>query len=166
MTGDDDRDPDERPRRSWREIDRLRDRPRSRSESERSGSAAGQARDRTATRDYLRRMDRALFARTPGGSEVERRARAVRDALGTPELAEACRAYLELAGPPRDADLVAAFLDAPDRDLVLTGLRSLEREVASGRLRPGAALRARLRNLAEGSDDEVAEAAEDVLAKP
>ncbi len=157
MSGD-----DERPRRSWAEIDRMRDRPRSREERRPRGAAA-EARAQAATSQYLRKLDEQLFARAGKGGEAEALARAVRDAVGTPGLAEACRAYLEALGPPSDAALLSAFLDARDREIQLAALRALAGPAAGVRLSSG--LRAQLRTLAEGLDDELAEAAEDALER-
>ena len=160
MSGDD----DERPRRSWSEIDKLRDKPRARRDEQRPRGAAAEARSRAATQQYLKKLDAHLFAKTPGrASAGGEPASAVRAALGTPGLADACRAYLRELGPPTDPALLAAFLDAPDRELQLVGLRALGERRRSGELALTAGLRAQLRTLAEGLDDELAEAAEDAL---
>lgn len=166
MNGDDDRDRDERPRRSWREIDRMRDRPRERASGQgQPRGPAAEARARDATRQYLKQMQDELFAEHPAGREGEALARAVRDAHGTPGLADACRAYLEALGPPRDAGLISAFLDARDAEVVVTMLRALEDAVANHGFQAGTGLRGQLRMLADGLDDAAAEAAEAVLAR-
>lgn len=162
MSGDDDR---ERPRRSWAEIDRLRDRPRARRDERAPRGPAESARARAAAQQYLHEVDRALFARgAPGGAAGARLAAAVRAAHGTPGLADACRAYLEALGPPEDAGLLAAFLDARDREVQLAALGALADGIAAGRIAPSAGLRAQLRSLAQGLDDALAEAAEAALA--
>lgn len=162
MSGDDPRD--ERPKRSWAEIDRLRDRPRARRDERGSRAPADSALGRAAAQQYLKKLDRNLFAKGgSGGAESERLAAAVRAALGTPALTDACRAYLEALGPPRDAALLAAFLDARDRGLQGAALDALRAERVAGRLELTAGLRAQLRSLAEGLDDELAEAAEAAL---
>jgi hypothetical protein len=164
VSGGDDDDRDERPRRSWSEIDKLRDKPRARSDERRPRGAAAEARSRAATQHYLKKLDSHLFAKSPkraasGGGHAD----AVRAALGTPELADACRAYLVELGPPTDPGLLSAFLDAPDRELQRVGLRVLAERRAAGELALTAGLRAQLRMLAEGLDDELAEAAEEAL---
>ncbi len=164
MSGGDDRDRDERPRRSWREIDRMRDGAGGRAERRPRGAAA-EARAGAATEHYLRQMDQKLFSKQPGGAAAEQAARAVSEALGTPELDRACREYLECVGPPRTGETISAFLDARDTELVARGLRALEEEVAAGRVAPGAGLRAQLRILAEGSNDALAESAEAILER-
>ena len=64
MRPGDDRDRDERPRRSWREIDQMRDGSRGRSGDERRPrGAAAEARAKAATQQYLKHADE-LFAPT------------------------------------------------------------------------------------------------------
>ena len=105
----------------------------------------------------------ALFSNEKGGSDVEQLGRALREARGTPGLADACRAYLEGVGPPSDARYIVCFLDAGDHDLILEGLRALEACREQGTLEATPGLRTQLRMLAQEPDDEVAEAAEDLL---
>ena len=153
-------DDGERPRRSWREIDRLRDGGARREPAPRGAEA--QARAREATRQYLARAGSQLFGAGAGDPRGER-ARAVQEAHGTPGLAAACRAYLETSGLPRDAALASVILDAGESDLVLAALAALERLRGEGSLVLGAGLRSQLRLLAEDADDAVAEAAEALL---
>jgi hypothetical protein len=155
-------DDGERPRRSWSEIDRLRDQPRARRDDAAARGSGDALRGRAAAQQYLRKVERGLFGKK--GGEPERLAAAVRDALGTPALADACRAYLDALGPPADPALLSAFLDAPDRALQLAALEAIAERAAAGRLALGAGLRAQLRTLAAGSDDALAEAADAALA--
>jgi hypothetical protein len=162
VSGDDDRG--ERPRRSWSEIDKLRDKARTRGDERRPRGAAAEARSRAATQQYLEKLGRELFAKPgKGGAAADRLAGAVRAALGTPELHGACRAYLAELGPPADPALLSAFLDTGDRELVLAALRAIGEGRRSGGVALSAGLRAQLRTLAEGLDDELAEAAEAAL---
>ncbi len=154
----------DRPKLSWAEIDRRRDKPRERSEQRPRGAAA-EARSREATSQYLKKLDKHLFAKGSNPSVEETLARTVRDAQGSPGLADACRAYLEQVGPPRDPALASAFLDAPDRELQLAALEALSEGLESEAPRPSGGLRTQLRMLSEGMDDELAEAAETVLDK-
>jgi hypothetical protein len=160
MSGDD-RDRDERPRLSWSEVDKLRDKARTRRDDSGSRGPASDPRSRAATQSYLKKLDRTLFA---GGARRDAGTRlgdAVREALGTPGLADACRAYHAELGAPSDPALLAAFLDAPDREIQLVALRALGPGPA--RVALSAGLRSQLRTLAAGSDDELAEAAETAL---
>jgi len=165
VSAGDERDGEDRPKRSWSEIDRLRDRPRARRDEARPRGPAASARARAASQQYLKKLDRQLFAKSGARSPAdEPLAAAVRTALGTPGLDDACRAYLEGMGTPSDPALVSAFLDARDRELQLAALRGLAATPSAGRPAPSAGLRAQLRTLAEGPDDELAEAAEALLA--
>jgi hypothetical protein len=160
LSGDD----DERPRLSWSEIDKRRDRGGRRAERERRPrGAAAEARSREASKAYLKKLDAALFAKGPAGARGEPLAGAVREAHGTPAFADACAAYLAAHGAPADAALAALFLDAPRREIVLAGLGGLASLAAAGRLEIGRSLRGQLRMHAEGSDDDVASAAEALL---
>jgi len=162
MSGRDGDDRGDRPKLSWSELDKRRDKPRSHTNERRPRGAAAEARAASATQSYLKKLDQQLFAK--GGKSATPRGRladAVRDALGTPGLDDACRAYLAEVGPPADAALVAAFLDARDREIRLAALGALAGESRVA-LTPG--LRSQLRVLAEGADDELAERAEEILA--
>lgn len=163
MSRDDDRG--ERPKRSWAEIDRLRDKPRARRDPRTARDPADTPRARDAAQQYLKKLDQQLFAKgTPAGSDAARLATAVREALGTPGLTDACRAYLDALGPPTDAALLAAFLDARERGVQLAALGALRDGLAAGRLGLSAGLRAQLRRISEGLDDELAETAQNALA--
>jgi hypothetical protein len=158
------RDDEERPRLSWSEIDKRRDRPGRRDErAARPRGAEAEARSRSAAQAYLRRQGDALFAKGPAGAAGAPLARAVRDAHGSPRLADACAAYVAALGPPRDAALASLFLDAPRREAVLAGLEGLAALRAEGGLEIGRALRSQLRLCADGPDDELAGAAEALL---
>lgn len=159
MTGDRDEDRDERPRKSWREIDRARDGSGHRREERRPRGAAAEARSQRATAEYLKEID-GLFALGRGGAEGERLAAAVREAHGTPELGPACAVYRDALGFPDDPALLALFLDSADRELVVGALRALGPLAGEG-LSGG--LRSQLRMLADDADDEIAEAAEEAL---
>lgn len=160
--GDDERG--ERPKRSWAEIDRLRDQPRARRDERAPRGPAATARAQAATKQYLAELDQKLFAKSaPGGAKGASLAAAVRAAQGTPGLADACRAYLDAVGPPSEPALLAAFLDSGEPALQHAALAALAEGVAAGRIALSPGLRAQLRTLAEGSDDELAEAAEAAL---
>lgn len=158
----------ERPKLSWSEIDKRRDRAGGRRDAgeARPRGAAAEARARQASQAYLKGAAAKLFGTVGAGPRGDRLAHAVREAHGTPGLADACAAYVAALGPPRDAALAAVFLDAPGRDAVLAGLAGLASLRGAGRLEPSRALRDRLRRLAEDADDEVAAGAEALVEAP
>ncbi len=163
MTAERDDDRPERPRRSWREIDQMRDGARHRRDERRPRGAAAEARARTATAQYLKRADQ-LFSGGRGGAEGERLAAAVRAAEDGPALAAACAAYRDALGVPDDPALLTRFLDSGDRALVVGALGAL----AAARERGaslGSGVRSQVRMLAGDPDDEIAEAAEALLAR-
>ncbi|MGH0037839.1 MAG: hypothetical protein ACQGVK_22650 [Myxococcota bacterium] len=154
---------DDRPKRTFSERDRMR-REGGGDPAGRPRGKAAEARVRQATTEYLKEADK-LFASGAGGAEGERLAGEIRKSHGTPELAGACRAYLEALGPPRDASLLALFLDTGDSELAVLALQALLELRREGALEPSAGLRSQLRVLEQGFDDAVAEAAEDLLAE-
>ncbi len=156
-------DREDRPKRSWRERDAARNRSRHVASDDRGRGGTGE-RSRAATEAYKRKLG-LLFSGAPGGAAAEALARAVRDAQGTPGLAAACAAYRDALGMPQDPSLLAVFLDAGDRVLVLAAIAALadaHRAGAATAAPPG--LRSQLRLLADGRDDEIAEAAEDLIS--
>jgi hypothetical protein len=147
-------------KRSFSELDRQRREGRSSGERTPPGRASRE-RSQAATKQYLKDID-AVFS---GGSkaEIERLVSAMRDAHGTPGLADACRAFRAAAGPPGDATLISLFLDTGESELILLGLEALRSGHESGDLKLTSGLRSQLRMLAEDNDDDVAEAAEQLL---
>jgi hypothetical protein len=152
---------EDRPKRSWREIDQMRDKARPRSERRPRGKAA-EAQAAEATKEYLKEIDK-IFAKGQGGAEGERLAKVIRDAHGTPGLPDACRAFLEAVGMPADPSILALFLDSGDPDLVVRALQVLLEIHRRGELEVSAGLRSQLRVLEQDFDDAVAEAAEELL---
>ncbi len=152
---------EDRPRLSWSEIDKRRSGARSRSDEPR-GRRAREDQVR-ASESALKEAD-ALFSQEKGGSEGERLANEMRDAHGTPALPQACRTYREQIGVPQSPALLALFLDAGDRDLVVPALEALLALQRAGRLEIGTGLRSQLRVLEQDRDDTVAGLCEDLLA--
>ena len=167
MNGPRDRDDgdrgSERERRSWREIDRMRDGSGGSQERGPRG-AAEQARADAASREYRKQLDRS-FAKGKGGAEGQRLAKAMRDALGTPALADACRAYRDAVGPPEEVAIISLFLDCGDPELIRVGLEALRSSSEGGALELSSGLRRQLRMLAQDVNDAVADAAEEVLER-
>jgi hypothetical protein len=150
----------EREKKSFSELDRMRRERRSDTER-RPSSAAAQARTAQAAKQYVKQID-GLFSGGQG-EQLEKLAQAMRDARGTPGLADACRAYRDAVGLPTNARHISCFLDADDRELIVDGLEALRRAHEAGELEVTAGLRTQLRMLAEDPDDEVAERAEELI---
>lgn len=113
-----------------------------------------------ATAQYLRKIDR-LFSGP--ANETEKLAAAVRDAHGTPKLAETCHAYLQQIGVPTDASLVSMFLDSRDPALMLPALEAFGDVVRAGGIEIPRGLQSQLRTLVDGADDQLAALAEELL---
>jgi hypothetical protein len=150
----------EREKKSFSELDRMRRERRSGGE-QRPRGAADQARATQATKQYVKQIDGIFSAGKR--EEQEKLAQAMRDARGTPGLADACRAYRDAVGLPVDARHISCFLDAADRELVVDGLEALRQAHEAGDFEVTAGLRTQLRMLAEDPDDEVAERAEELI---
>ncbi len=152
---------------TYSERDRLlRERGRGGGGSAGSGRPRG-ARARAAeekrARETLKVAD-ALFTDERGGQAGKELAASVREAHGTPELAAACRAYLDALGPPTSVDLASIFLDAGEKSISLVVLDELLRQKESGDLDMGGGLKRQVRILSEDFDDDLASRAEDLLA--
>lgn len=155
MSGD-----DERPRRSWREIDQMRDGTRSRDQGPRGHKA--QERAREASKEYLKQID-GLFTSEQGGAEGADLAKAMREAHGTPGLADACRAYRDAIGLPGDPSLLSLFLDTGEEELVIAALGEMRVGRREGRLESTSGLRSQVGILAEDFNNAIAEIAEELL---
>lgn len=144
---------------SYSERDRMR--------RESGGARAprgGQAREIEQLRTHAA-LDQAeaIFAGDKGGEEGKALADAVRAAHGTPDLATACRAYVETLGSPEIPELISIFLDAGDKELSLPALDSLLAQKAAGRLQLDGSLKRQIRILSEDFDDDLASRAEELL---
>jgi hypothetical protein len=146
---------------SYSERDRMR--------REGGGGHGGPPRGRRAeaeqaerTRDALVVAD-SLFAGEKVGSEGKALADAIRAAHGTPDLADACQAYLDAIGPPPTPELASVFLDAGVKELSIVVLDALLQKKASDELDLAGGLKRQIRILSEDFDDDLASRAEDLL---
>lgn len=136
-----------------------------RREERRPRGRAAEALARNATDQYLKKLDATVFAAGKrGGGAGEALGKAVLDGRGSPDFDTHCRAYLDELGPPADASLISAFLDARDTRIRVEALAALGVQIDAG-LKPERALRNQVHALADDFDDALAEAAEEVLAK-
>lgn len=154
---------DDRPKRTFAERDRMR-REGGRGDENRPRGKAAEERERRAAAAHLEAA-KGAFASGRGGAEGARLAGDVRKAHGTPELAGACRAYLDAVGMPDEAGLLSLFLDSGDTELVVAALRALLELHRGGSLDVSGGLRSQIRVLEQDFNDDIAEAAEDLLAE-
>jgi hypothetical protein len=120
------------------------------------------AEDERRNRDALNAAD-SLFSQEKGGEEGKELADAVRAAHGSPDLAAACRAYLDAIGPPKSVELASIFLDAGEKALSVTVLDDLLRQKDAGTLEVEGGLKRQIRILSEDFDDDLASRAEELL---
>jgi hypothetical protein len=151
----------DREKLSFAELDRRRREGGGSGNAREPRSEAERERSQAASTQVLKQAD-SLFT---GGNkaEFERLATAMRDAHGTPALAEACRAYHAAGGLPDDPRLASLFLDAGDSEVILLGFEALRKGAEKGAITLSGSLRSQLRILAEDSDDAVADGAEELL---
>ena len=159
MSGDD-RSWMDREKRSFSELDRLRRERRSSGERRPQGKAA-QERAQAATKQYMKEID-GIFSKG-SKADLERITTAMRDAHGTPGLADACRAYHQMAGLPDEPPLISLFLDTGEPELILVGFEALRIGHENGTVKVTGGLRSQLRILSEDANDAVAEGAEELL---
>lgn len=159
MSGDD-RSWADRDKLTFSELDRRR-RERGSSGEREPRSKAAQERADAAKKQYMKEID-GLFAKG-SKAEIERLTTAMRDAHGTPALADACRAYQQAAGFPEEPSIISLFLDTGETDMILVGLEALKVGHERETLKITASLRSQLRILSDHSDDEIAETAEELL---
>ncbi len=139
-----------------------RDRLRREGGGGRPKSGRARADDEKRSREALQAAD-SLFTDERGGQEGKALAAAVRAAHGTPELAGACRAYLDALGSPTSLELASIFLDAGDKALSIVVLDELLRQKRADGLALEGGLKRQVRILSEDFDDDLASRAEEIL---
>ena len=153
---------DERPKRSWRDIDRGRDKSAHRQDP-RPESPAGPRRERTQ-KTYRAALDRAFASGAIGkllgeapraeGDGRQVQLAAIRNAT-TPEDASAAVDRALAQGPlPDDVEIWARVIEHRDMDRVREALLRLAALIDAQPLKRTRALRARLRYLEEISEDD------------
>jgi hypothetical protein len=161
MTSGDD---DDRPKRSWREIDQLRGAKRSSDEPRPLGRWA-EAQAQRAADEYKKHLDSMFSEGAQGGAEGEALAGAMREAHGTPDFVAACTAYRDQVGWPVDPELLGLFLDSGEQALVVGALETILEGLAAELLELSKGLRSQIASLAESFDAAIADVAEEILER-
>jgi hypothetical protein len=154
----------DREKLSYAERDRLRRERRSSGDAP-PRSPAARARVEAANKLYLKEIDHLFAPAGEGGAEGRRLAEVMRDAHGSPGLADACRAYRAAVGVPSERPLLALFLDSGVVELVIDALAGLRTLSDAGSLEVSAGLKSQLRMLVDDADADVAEGAEELLER-
>ena len=176
MAGDHD---DDRPKRSWREIDQMREKG---SQSRNARSSAGPKPERSqAYRSYKSQLNRlfdggvvpealksTLADKGVAIAAKQRKelAQAVVAATGTSAVRAAFAAYKTAFGSPSEEDLLAKLLDTDDEPMVLEALAGVDQLLGEGTLKRSNSLKARIKTAQMTLDSpRVTAAARDLLAK-
>ncbi|OGR10367.1 MAG: hypothetical protein A2341_22895 [Deltaproteobacteria bacterium RIFOXYB12_FULL_58_9] len=161
MTPDD----DERPKKSWREIDQQRDG----SSQRRSDPKPEQSkRERTSEyRSYKAQLNRlfeggampdALKERLDDGMMAEKKKRqegidAIKTATTPKAMLAALGLYEDAHGFPEDEMVLAKLLDLTDEQVVLKAVRTIDRLLGEERLKKSSSFKARLQTVQMIIDD-------------
>ncbi len=176
-------DDDDKPKRSWREIDQMRDKSAHRREGGGGPSGAAQARlERSqAYRSYKTQLDKlfdgggvpdALKAKLEEkgiGAESKRKkelAQAIAAASGPAAIRAALGEHEAAFGMPDDEAALARLLELDDEAVVLRALGAIDALHAQGGLKRASSLKARVKTVQMTMDaPKVVEAARALLAK-
>ena len=114
------RDDDDREKRSWAEIDKMRDRGgsgRSRSRSEKNDSASDFLHNESRKQQYLKQVEKSLFGKK--GSPDDKQARKdLLDAAGKKSFTRKAKAFWDESEEIEDWEVLMAMLDVTDPDLM------------------------------------------------
>lgn len=166
-------DDDDRPKRSWREIDRMRDRSRhvstDRPASKRAREASTQSRAalERAFRDGL--VSRLVMEKEKGEAPIEKSRRPelikkIRMTESPAEVNALIDELLSFSTFPDDWDVLVRALDHPKAEVQRAALEHIQRLLETERPARKASLLQRAIFLAESDDDAVRELAERVKA--
>lgn len=170
------RDDDERPRKSWREIDKNRgksshtrtssDRDRERFEKTTAYSRYKANLEKVFSGGELSDAMRERLDPTGEGKARDAALRKIRDAESPAAFAEAVDAFVSKFALPDDPFLLDRILDHPRPAPVLQALEQLVKLVEEGKLaKPPASLKQRLASLELTSDDPDVQEKAQALAK-
>ncbi|MCP4605016.1 MAG: hypothetical protein GY847_31590 [Proteobacteria bacterium] len=162
---------DDRPKRSWREIDRKKDSSKHRKEDRQSIAPHAKVRAASASKVYKSKLDAffdgegkapahvkeklaALDSTSQEGKERASALKTIKDAGTSSAADKAVTTYLKKWELPPDFDILAQVLTCSDEDYVKTALEMLEEMFAEKRVpRSPKIVEQRLRRVKNLSDD-------------
>ena len=173
---------EDRPKKSWREIDRQRDGSTHRREERSLGRGGSRRGAEYESRKYKSELERAfsggglpeLLAKkldqAPGGSQLKVRqglVKQIRNAADPKEAAELITELWEQEGElPRSEDVLIPAVEHPSEEIALAAIKLLADLVEQGLVKRQAILKTRLQGLAGIVDDpDVDQAARALLAR-
>lgn len=171
---------DERPKKSWRELDRQRDQSGHR--KDRTGEVRGTAMRENSReyRSYKSQLDKMFsggglpdvlkekLAETDTGSGAKKKKElleAIRAAMKSREIVKALKAYRAEHGFPEDEEALAKLVDLDDEKIVLEALQTLEQLHEDGRLKRGRSFKVRLKTVKMTIDEPKVQKLADALLK-
>lgn len=168
---------DDRPKKSWRELDQMRDKSSHRKESGGGGrrSRTEQSAEYRAYKTQLNRLFEGgavpdalktkLGDATPKEVKEKKNAlRAIIDAQHPRDVLALLKEFRRSFGFPEEEEALMKLLDVSDEDVVLEALQTIARLLQEGRLKRGASLKARIKTAQMTIDDpRVQEAAKSLL---
>lgn len=159
---------EDRPKKSWREIDQKRDGSSHRREPGQSPARQDRLERSAAYRDYKTQLNR-VFDGGPlpealkeklqeagvGAQAKERKAAAqtIVEAARPADVLKALQAYREKYGFPEDEPALSRLLDLDDPAVALETVRCIEKLVVEGQLKRTSSLKARIRTAMMTLDD-------------
>ena len=149
-------------KRSWREIDRMRDRPFERRETKSRLEKALE--DPRLKKQYLKEAER-LFMGPKGRPEHERDLLALKESYGTERFEEEARRYVETYGMPDEWGTLIMLLDLKrETGILIQAMEEAERRAPEMSPIERQGLVSKLRILSLSSKDpDISEAAQEVL---
>ncbi len=148
-------------KKSWREIDRMRD--RGGADRNTKSSLEKALEDPRFKARYLQEAER-LFMGAKGRSEHDKDLQAIHDAFGTPQFHEQVKSYIEKYGLPEDWRTLILLLDLDDPKLVQESIERLAEMAPNKGPVERKGFLGKLKFLAMTADDpEVQELAEEIL---
>lgn len=166
---------DDRPKKSWRDIDKARDGKRSSSgtppaDRDRLEKSGGYSRYKSAADAFFsgNLLPDALREKVDPTGEGKARQdllKKVKDAEEFKEFAALSKEYVDKYGLPEDPYLLDRLLGHPNEGIVLKTLERLKELQAAGELKPPKSLGERLKSLELGSDSPEIQDTAKALAK-
>lgn len=152
---------DDRPKKSWRELDRKRDQSSHRGGGSEERGPSSMRENSRAYRSYKSQLDQmwqggalpeALQDKLPagtGGSANKKKEllEALRGAVKSRDVFKALKAYREVFGFPQDEDALAKLVDLDDDAVVLEALQTIDALHQEGRLKRSTSFKARLKTV-------------------
>ncbi len=158
---------EKRRKKSWREIDRMRDHGGNRRAWGKGTSTLEKALEDPRLKEQYLKEAEDLFKGPKGRPEHAKDLRAIHDAYGTAKFPDVVRHYVETYGMPEDWGTLMILLDLKeDRETVIKAMEGLRDLYDSKGRVEQKGLKSRLRVLSMTSDDpDIQENAETILSE-